>query len=151
MLYERFYTREEEPAMNIELSKKQFRRLLDLVYIGNWILNSTREEQRFADYDQVESLLFGRAALEGMPQLAELYQGDIIPSRAFVEGGIHEAIVEYENNVFFEILAEDLARRDMDGAPIDESNYAELTSRIDAYIAEFEEHGTDNILVNIED
>lgn len=151
MLYERFYTREEEPAMNIELSKKQFRRLLDLVYIGNWILNSTREEQRFADYDQVESLLFGRAALEGMPQLAELYQGDIIPSRAFVEGGIHEAIVEYENNVFFEILAEDLARRDMDGAPIDESNYAELTSRIDAYIAEFEEHGTDNILVDIED
>ena len=137
--------------MNIELSKKQFRRLLDLVYIGNWILNSTREEQRFADYDQVESLLFGRAALEGMPQLAELYQGDIIPSRAFVEGGIHEAIVEYENNVFFEILAEDLARRDMDGAPIDESNYAELTSRIDAYIAEFEEHGTDNILVDIED
>ena len=151
MLYERFYTREEEPAMNIELSKKQFRRLLDLVYIGNWILNSTRGDQRFADYDQVESLLFGRAALEGMPQLAELYQGDIIPSRAFVEGGIHEAIVEYENNVFFEILAEDLARRDMDGAPIDESNYAELTSRIDAYIAEFEEHGTDNILVDIED
>ena len=28
--------------MNLELSRKQFRRLLDLVYIGNWILNSTR-------------------------------------------------------------------------------------------------------------
>ncbi|MCI9169956.1 MAG: hypothetical protein HFF42_03285 [Lawsonibacter sp.] len=136
--------------MNLELNKKQFRRLLDLVYIGNWILNSTRGDDRFADYDQVESLLFARAALEGMPQLAELYQGEIVPSRAFVEGGIHEAIVEYENNVFFDILAEDLARRDMDDAPIDEHNYAELTSRIDAYIAEFEEHGTDNILVDIE-
>ena len=136
--------------MNLELNKKQFRRLLDLVYIGNWILNSTRGDDRFADYDQVESLLFARAALEGMPQLAELYQGEIVPSRAFVEGGIHEAIVEYENNVFFDILAEDLARRDMDDAPIDEPNYAELTSRIDAYIAEFEEHGTDNILVDIE-
>ena len=137
--------------MNLELNKKQFRRLLDLVYIGNWILNSTRGDQRFADYDEVESLLFGRAALEGMPQLAELYQGEVIPSRAFVEGGIHEAIVEYENNVFFEILAEDLARRDMDAPPIDQANYAELTSRIDAYIAEFEEHGTDHILVDIED
>jgi hypothetical protein len=136
--------------LNLELNKKQFRRLLDLVYIGNWILNSTRGDDRFADYDQVESLLFARAALEGMPQLAELYQGEIVPSRAFVEGGIHEAIVEYENNVFFDILAEDLARRDMDDAPIDEHNYAELTSRIDAYIAEFEEHGTDNILVDIE-
>ena len=134
--------------MNLELNKKQFRRLLDLVYIGNWILNSTRGDQRFKDYDEVESLLFGKAALEGMPSLAELYQGEIVPSRAFVEGGIHEAIMEYENNVFFDILAEDLARRDMDDAPIDESNYDELNSRIDAYIAEFEQHGTDNILVD---
>ena len=136
--------------MNLELTEKQFRRLLDLVYIGNWILNSTRGDQRFRDYDEVESLLFSRAILEGMSSLGELYQGEIVPSQAFVEGGIHEAILEYENNVFFEILAEDLARRDMDDAPIDESNYAELASRIDAYIAEFEEHGTDNILVDID-
>ena len=136
--------------MNLELSKKQFRRLLDMVYIGNWILNSTRGEERFTDYDEVESLLFGQAILEGMPTLAELYEGEIVPSRAFAEGGIHEAIMEYENNVFFDILAEDLARRDMDDAPIDESNYAELASRIDAYISEFEEHGTDNILVDLD-
>ena len=136
--------------MNIELSKKQFRRLLDLVYIGNWILNSTRGDQRFRDYDEVESLLFARAALEGMPALAELYQGEIIPSKAFVEGGIHEAIAEYENNVFFDILAEDLARRDMNDAPIDESNLAELTSRMEVYISEFEKNGTDNVTVEME-
>ncbi len=136
--------------MNLELSRKQLRRLVDLVYIGNWILNATRGEQRFTDYDEIESLIFGRAALEGMPDLAEVYRGEVVPSRAFVEGGIHEAIAEYENNVFFDILAEDLARRDMNDAPIDESNYAELASRIDAYITEFEEHGTDNILVDID-
>ena len=136
--------------MNLELNKKQFRRLLDLVYIGNWILNSTRGDQRFSDYDEVESLVFSKAIFEGLPALAELYQGEVVPSRAFVEGGIHEAIMEYENNVFFEILAEDLARRDMDDAPIDENNYAELASRIDAYISEFEEHGTDNVLVDID-
>ena len=56
--------------------------------------------------------------------------------------------MEYENNVFFDILAEDLARRDMDDVPIDESNYEELNRRIDAYIAEFDQHGTDNILVD---
>jgi hypothetical protein len=136
--------------MNLELNKTQLRRLLDLVYIGNWVLNSTRGDQRFADYDQIESLVFGRAAMEGMTSLAERYRGEIVPSRAFVEGGIHEAIAEYENAVFFDILAEDLARRDMNDAPIDENNYAELTSRIDAYIAEFEQHGTDNILVDID-
>ncbi len=134
--------------MELELTQKQFRRLLDLVYIGNWILNSTRGEDRFKDYDEVESLLFTRAVREGMPTLAEVYEGEIIPSRAFAEGGIHEAIMEYENNVFFEILAEDLARRDMDDVPIDESNLEELTQRIDAYIDEFEAHGTDNITVD---
>ena len=136
--------------MNLELSQKQFRRLLDLVYIGNWILNSTRGDQRFTDYDEVESLLFGRAALEGMPSLAELYQGEIVPSRAFVEGGIHEAIMEYENNVFFDILAEDLARRDMGDAPIVESNYGVLHRRSAADHREFEQHGTDNILVDLD-
>ena len=136
--------------MNLELSNKQFRRLLDLVYIGNWILNSTRGDQRFRDYDEVESLLFARAALEGMPALAELYQGEIVPSKAFIEGGIHEAIAEYENNVFFDILAEDLARRDMNDAPIDESNLAELTSRMEVYISEFEKNGTDNVTVEME-
>lgn len=134
--------------MKLELTTKQFRRLLDMAYIGNWILNSTRGDDRFKDYDDVESLLFAKAREEGMGVLAEDWQGEVVPSRAFAEGGIHEAIMEYENNVFFAILAEDLARRDMEDASIDQNNYEELSSRIDAYIAEFEQHGTDNILVD---
>ena len=134
--------------MKLELTTKQFRRLLDMAYIGNWILNSTRGDDRFKDYDEVESLLFAKAREEGMGVLAEDWQGEVVPSRAFAEGGIHEAIIEYENNVFFAILAEDLARRDREDASIDQNNYEELSSRIDAYIAEFEEHGTDNILVD---
>ena len=134
--------------MKLELTPKQFRRLLDMAYIGNWILNSTRGDDRFKDYDEVESLLFAKAREEGMGVLAEDWQGEVVPSRAFAEGGIHEAIMEYENNVCFDILAEDLARRDMEDASIDQNNYEELSSRIDAYIAEFEEHGTDNILVD---
>ncbi len=136
--------------MEVKMTRKQFRRLLDMAYIGNWILNSTRGEDRFADYDEVESLLFQKARELGMTELTEDWQGTPIPSQAFAAGGIHEAIMEYENNVFFDILAEDLARRDMDDVPIDESNYAELASRIEAYITEFEQHGTDNILVDTE-
>ena len=32
--------------MKIELTEQQFRYLLDLVYIGNWVINSTRENDR---------------------------------------------------------------------------------------------------------
>ena len=133
--------------MKLELTTKQFRRLLDMAYIGNWILNSTRGDDRFRDYDEVESLLFAKAREEGMGALAEDWQGEVVPSRAFAEGGIHEAIMEYENNVFFDILAEDLARRDMNYVPIDESNQQELIQRMDAYIDEFEAHGTENLTI----
>ena len=78
--------------MKIELTERQYRYLLDLVYIGNWVLNSTREDDRIQEYDQVESLIFSHCLRHGMGKLVELYQGDLIPSRAFANGGIHEAI-----------------------------------------------------------
>ena len=134
--------------MNIELTDKQFRRLLDMVYIGNWILNSARGDDRFADYDEVESKLFGLCKSGPMASLTEVWNGEDVPSRAFSEGGIHEAIMDYEDTVFFQILAEELARRDMDYQPISQENYDELVSRMDDYINEFEAHGTDNILVD---
>ena len=133
--------------MEIKLTEKQFRRLLDLVYIGNWVLNSTRGDDRIRQYDQVESLIFSHCLSHGMAGLTELYQGEIIPSRAFAEGGIHEAIMDYEDAVFFDILAEELARRDMDYAPISNQNYDELIERMDEYMEEFERNGTDRLQV----
>lgn len=123
--------------MQIDLSKKEFRRLLDMVYIGNWILNSTRGDDRFADYDDLESKLFALCREQGMDTLVERYEGTDVPSRAFSDGGIHEAIMDYEDTVFYEILAEELARRDMEYQPVSNDNYEELVSRMDDYIAEF--------------
>ena len=137
--------------MKIELSKKEFRRLLDMVYIGNWILNSTRGTDRFADYDNLETKLFGLCRTTGMDTLVEKWEGIDAPSRAFADGGIHEAIMDYEDTVFFEILAEELARRDMDYQPVSRENYEELVSRMDDYIAEFEANGTDNLVLSTDE
>ena len=134
--------------MKLELTTKQYRRLLDMAYIGNWVLNSTRGDDRFRDYDEVESMLFEQAAAEGMAVLAEVWEGEVVPSRAFVEGGIHEAIIEYENNVFFDILAEDLARRDMEQENMDQNDTNELLERMEEYMTEFELHGTDRLSVD---
>jgi len=136
---------EDSVKMNIELTDIEFRRLLDMAYIGNWILNSTRGADRFADYDYVESLLFSHCPSVDMSTLMESVEGIARPSTAFENGGIHEAIADYEDSVFFEILAEELARRDMDFEPISQDNYNELTTRIDEYIEEFEQNGIDNI------
>jgi len=131
--------------MNIELTELEFRRLLDMAYIGNWVLNSTRGLDRFTDYDIVESRLFSYCQTCGMSSLSDFIDGASRPSTAFENGGIHEAIADYEDSVFFEILAEELARRDMDFEPISPENFNELTSRIDEYIEEFEQNGIDNI------
>ena len=113
--------------MELKMTEKQFRRLLDLVYIGNWVLN------------------------HGMTPLTELYQGELIPSRAFADGGIHEAIMAYEDTTFFEILAQELALRDMDDPPITPENYDEIMARMETYLGEFEQHGTDNITVDMDE
>ena len=131
--------------MEIKLSEKQFRRLLDLVYIGNWVLNSTRGDDRIRQYDEVESLIFSHCLGHGMAPLTELYEGELIPSRAFAEGGIHEAIAYYEDYVFFQILAEELAKRDMEYPDITEENYDELMDRMERYMQEFEVSGIDHL------
>jgi hypothetical protein len=138
-------------AVKIELTEQQYRYLLDLVYIGNWVMNSAREDDRIKEYDHVESLIFSHCPAHGMRKLAERLDGEIIPSRAFADGGIHEAIADYEDVVFYEILAEELALRDMDGEPMTRENYNELLERIDTYMGEFEENGTDHICVDMDE
>jgi len=134
--------------MELKLTQKQFRRLLDLVYIGNWVLNSTRGDDRIKEYDEVESQVFAHCLDHGMTKLVQLYEGELIPSRAFAEGGIHEAIMAYEDVAFFEILAEEMALRDL-GEPTRE-NYDALLDRVERYMGEFEENGTDHVSVDLE-
>lgn len=134
--------------MKIDLTEKQFRRLLDLVYVGNWVMNSTRGDDRIQEYDDVESAVFAHCLSHGMVPLVEAYQGELIPSRAFAEGGIHEAIAYYEDNVFYEILAEELSRRDMDYAEITDDNYNEILGRMDQYMTEFQDSGVQHLVLD---
>ena len=133
--------------MNVELTEKEFRRLLDMVYIGNWVLNSCRDDDRFEDYDLLEEKLFSLYPEHGMRTLVQRWRGHSYPSRAFEEGGIHEAIADYEDAVFYDILAEELARRDMDAEQLPQSDTEELARRIDEYYEEFEKNGIDNVKV----
>ena len=135
--------------MNIELSKKEFRRFLDMIYVGNWILNSTRGNDRFEDYDFLQEKLFALCQRNGMPSLIQTWHGHIFPSRAYEEGGIHEAIADYEDAVFFNILAEELARRDLGLENSDPEDFTELQARMEDYMAEFEKNGLNTISIDI--
>jgi hypothetical protein len=135
--------------IDINITKKEYRLLLDLVYVGNWVLNSMRDNDRFQEYDEIQETLFSKCEQFGMKSLAVNIDGAAMPSREYEDGGIHEAIADYEDAVFFEILAEELARRDMNNRLISPDDFGELTARIDEYIAEFEKNGVENISLDI--
>ena len=135
--------------MTIDLTDKEFRRLLDMVYIGNWILNSTRGDDRFEDYDLVQEKLFSLCAGQGMPTLIQRWRGHIFPSRAYEDGGIHEAIADYEDAVFFDILAEELARRDLGFVETDPEDFTELNARMEEYLDEFDKNGLNAVNVDL--
>jgi hypothetical protein len=135
--------------MNIELSDKEFRRLLDMVYIGNWVLNSMRGSDRFEDYDLLQEKIFSLCEKAKMSSLIREDNGHIQPSRAYEEGGIHEAIADYEDAMFFDILAEELARRDMSYEQRNPDDMLELANRMEEYITEFEQNGIENISLDI--
>ncbi len=136
--------------MQIDMTVKEFRRLLDLVYIGNWILNSIRGDDRFQDYDDLESKLFALCRQHKMDALVQKWEGIDVPSQAYTEGGIHEAIACYEDAVFYEILAEELSRRDMDYPEITEENHSEIMERMDRYMDEFQSSGLDRLVLQEE-
>ena len=135
--------------MTIDLTEKEFRRLLDLVYIGNWILNSARGEDRFEDYDLLQEKLFSLCAGQGMPTLIQRWRGHVFPSRAYEDGGIHEAIADYEDAVFFDILAEELARRDLGFVETDPEDFSELNARMEEYLDEFDKNGLNAVNVDL--
>ena len=134
--------------MTIELTDLEYRRLLDMVFVGNWVLNSARGMDRITDYDYMESKLFSYAPKCGMKSLVQNKYGIIQPSEAYKEGGIHEAICDYEDAVFFEILAEELARRDL-GVYGEPEDLEALTSRMEDYLREFEANGLENVTVDV--
>lgn len=134
--------------MTIDLTSGEFRQLLDMVYIGNWILNSTRGDDRIVEYDRIESKIFGLCSGTPLSALVENRLGISFPSRAFAEGGIHEAIAYYEDGVFFDILAEELSKRDMGYPEITGENYGELTRRMEKYMAEFDVNGVENVSID---
>lgn len=123
--------------MQIELTEKEFRRLLDMAYIGNWILNSTRGSDRFEDYDKVESRLFSYCKDHGMASLTETWNGQPGSLPAFAEAASTRPLWTMRTRCSLTFWRRSWPARDMDYAPISNQNYDELIERMDEYMEEF--------------
>ena len=66
-------------------------------------------------------------------------------------GNSFNAMSDKLKNQFERIYKEELALRDLDGQPLTRENYDALMARIDAYLSEFDEHGTDRVTVDLDE
>lgn len=131
--------------MQLDLTKQQYRYLLDLVYIGNWVMNSTRDNDRITEYDEIASTVFSHCDDLGMKTLIQHRNGTVFASQQFKDGGIHEVIEQHEDTIFYELLAQEFALRDVPNATMTPDAYQEMVERFNHYMDEFSSHGTNHI------
>lgn len=62
--------------MNIDLTKKQFQTLLELMYFGEWVANSykTKEDKLYKETDNLEQHIFSYASQFGLVDWIEYDQ-----------------------------------------------------------------------------
>lgn len=143
--------------MNIDFTKEEFRALLDMVTLGDWVITShdTQKDPAKEIYAAVLQKVFSRAEEFGYgdlvvfdPELQEFFE-----TRDYEESEKEEFIDEYDSNTFWDQLISRLAERDvvreqgleraMSMSP--EDRLRELHKHEMKYSDEFEAHGIERI------
>jgi hypothetical protein len=107
--------------IGLALTKEQFKTLLNMAYIANWVANGRRlDDEYLEEYEELEEYIFSRAKEAGFPDAAYKHKTDergehFHPSRAFeFDREIERLIAEYDEETFFDELAERFAGRDLE-------------------------------------
>jgi len=103
-------------SMKIEFNKEQFENLMKLVYLGNWMANANRTDDRIEKYEDLESYVFSFAKNFGLEEYVDdesVGDGKFYPTRFFEEEtDINELHDEYDDETFWTELSDHLGERD---------------------------------------
>ncbi len=149
--------------IELALSKKDFETLLMHLYVGNWVLTDTMEDD--AEVEKLDKY-FGKFLSAAKKQgFADLVTYDKKLKESFLKEDLEEecldAIDDYEDLNFWEALASRLAERDLDreyeGSGIDEmtmtakqvdEKYKKYLKQADRYGKEFTAAGIDRLKID---
>lgn len=104
--------------MKIDLTRKEYRDLLDILFVANWVLNAYRvgEDPRTVRYGKLEQKLLALAKQMDYENLVQYVpeHNRYYPTREYEETSSTQTfIIEYENDSFWEELTSRLAERDL--------------------------------------
>lgn len=144
--------------MNINFTEKEYRLLLDAVYIADWVMTSHESDQESIDdqYQMLFQKIYSHAREMGCADLVEEEKeaNRYYPSRMYEENSdVFEWIEEYNAMSFWEELLERFTERDvLAEVPAEERDrlgaeeyWRRAGPHEQRYAAEFEKHGIDRL------
>ena len=140
--------------MNIELSPEEYSKLVELVYLGEWVINAHHDTEY---QDDAASQVIQRvlAAAPAGTVAKDDETGEYYLDTEWVEDVYDKYILDYDDHVFWDELTERLAQRDLArlrGVSPDEINrdddLLELRPLEERYRNELEDNGVDRLEIS---
>jgi len=144
--------------MQITLSQDQYEKLLQLVYLGNWLVNSYRGSERLEGYDKLAEDIMAFAPSAGLKDWVEFdeFEGRYYPSRKLDEE-MRKFWEEYDEDVFWNMLIDGLAERDYGRKygqeDLETMEWDEYDKKLEPFLKKYEkeidEHGLERLEVRL--
>jgi len=139
----------------ITLTKEQLEDFLDIVCLGEWMINATRIE-RIEKYDELAQHVFKAAKEAGLKGVEyDEKDAEYWLTREYEESVLQEFKEEYDNETFWDDLPDRLAARDMERkfgrkaieAMDNKERFIARQTICRKYEEEFEKHGIERLVV----
>lgn len=104
--------------MKIELTKKEYRAILDLIFIGDWVVNAYKPLDDSGDdvaiHRKAVQKIYSKAKEFGFESLIRYSKetDEYVETSDFEDSNVFERISEFEENMFWEKLILMFAQRD---------------------------------------
>ncbi len=142
--------------MKIEITKEQYKKLVELMYLGDWVVNACRNEDYVKDYEDLEQAVYSHAKEADCQEYVEYdeeekeYCNTIELDRNQKLDGF---IDNYDDEIFWKELVERLAERDLykkfgekEVSQMSPEKYLEEVMGFEeTYRKELEDNGLDNV------
>lgn len=138
--------------MKINFTKKQYKQLLDLVYLGEWTANSTKNsDERNTNYEDLFQYICSFAKNFGAEDLVPFDKAlnAHFPTQEY-ETQLQPLIDENDHEVFWQELSSRLANRDLAKEGETGSTQDEAMMKFFKVQGEYEQEFEDNGLMNLE-
>jgi flagellar motor component MotA len=151
----------KEGFMKVDLSEKEYRVLLDILYIAEWVLTACKVERdpRVEKYEEIVQRFYSLAEEMGCEKLMEFddHLGKFFPTRKYEDSSKSMMFVEeFEEDTFWDELVHRLSYRDVINhvggiAKLKElplQKQFELEAPFEQkYYEEFEKNGLNNLII----